>query len=621
MPRNGSGTFVQPAGTAAVPNTTIQSTPYNNLIADIGNEITGSLPINGVKAMTANLPMGNNRVTGVANPISGTDAATKSYVDLTAATTPEQSGSGAVGFTSDASPGDDTAAILAMLHAVPIGGEVYLSKSYNVTGYQNFNAAQYTGPGEIVTTVAANSPALLGGLARLNWGNDANMDVFGEEYLYAVRKEILAGNNITGTIYGDSTFANPSAVISNTNNYPENALNAIAAQIGLPTAFSMNNIAKAGTTFNDAISGNTKDSTSIVSNLGPTKKLIMMKFGLNEANKGSPGYPTGGAPRTAGLVAAWTQLAADLRAGLASIRSQTYGTLDATSIIYFGPNAAQNTGYQDFRYLETAIKLIKQICREFNVMYIDTYHRWNDAYTSNYRWTDGAWSDYPTNTIPGYGPLHPNDIGWSTIWGAVKYYLDQALVTPDNKTNKFLNPPVAAVAALAFSALPNAFQKGISQYRVTTANGWPANGMVTAFQSGDLDLTTQILHVDGSGTTFIRRKNTGANTWTAFTGSLATITLANTWVQDATGTLIGCRIGIDGKVHLQGAIKNGTITSGTDFGTLPVGFRASIEARLGGAMTSGGTPIGIGVRTNGTMYWVGTASATWTSLDGLSFYP
>ncbi|QND57406.1 hypothetical protein [Mesorhizobium huakuii] len=83
MPRSSSGVFVQPAGTAGVPNTLIQSTPYNALAADIGNEITGSLPISGVKAMGANLPMGGFRVVNAADPSGAQDAATKNYVDTT----------------------------------------------------------------------------------------------------------------------------------------------------------------------------------------------------------------------------------------------------------------------------------------------------------------------------------------------------------------------------------------------------------------------------------------------------------------------------------------------------------------------------------------------------------
>lgn len=85
MPRNSGGVYSQPAGTAGVPGTTIQSTPYNNLTADIGNEITNSLPTTGVKSMGANLPMGGFRVAAMGDPAIATDAATKNYTDTATA--------------------------------------------------------------------------------------------------------------------------------------------------------------------------------------------------------------------------------------------------------------------------------------------------------------------------------------------------------------------------------------------------------------------------------------------------------------------------------------------------------------------------------------------------------
>lgn len=55
MPRNSSGLYQLPAGTVAVPNTLIQSEKYNTFIADIGDEMTASLPRDGRAAMTGKL--------------------------------------------------------------------------------------------------------------------------------------------------------------------------------------------------------------------------------------------------------------------------------------------------------------------------------------------------------------------------------------------------------------------------------------------------------------------------------------------------------------------------------------------------------------------------------------
>ncbi|MCA1400046.1 hypothetical protein [Bradyrhizobium sp. BRP56] len=81
MPRQSNGTYQQPANTSGIPSTPISSTAYNALITDIGSEITNSLDRGGRSAMTAPLPMGGQKITGMADPTVSTDGATKNYVD------------------------------------------------------------------------------------------------------------------------------------------------------------------------------------------------------------------------------------------------------------------------------------------------------------------------------------------------------------------------------------------------------------------------------------------------------------------------------------------------------------------------------------------------------------
>lgn len=85
MSRQANGTYLQPANTAAVSGQTISSTAFNTLITDIGTEITNSVDRGGRSAMTANLPMGGNKVTGAADPTVATDLTTKNYVDTATA--------------------------------------------------------------------------------------------------------------------------------------------------------------------------------------------------------------------------------------------------------------------------------------------------------------------------------------------------------------------------------------------------------------------------------------------------------------------------------------------------------------------------------------------------------
>jgi hypothetical protein len=79
LPRS-SGTYTQPANTAAVANSTASSTAFNTLITDISTALTDSLPVDGTKAMAAALPMGSNKITGLAVGTALTDAASITQV-------------------------------------------------------------------------------------------------------------------------------------------------------------------------------------------------------------------------------------------------------------------------------------------------------------------------------------------------------------------------------------------------------------------------------------------------------------------------------------------------------------------------------------------------------------
>ena len=67
MARNGSGTYVLPAGNPVTTGTTISSTWANNTLNDIATALTNSIAKDGQTTPTANLPMGGYAHTNVAN--------------------------------------------------------------------------------------------------------------------------------------------------------------------------------------------------------------------------------------------------------------------------------------------------------------------------------------------------------------------------------------------------------------------------------------------------------------------------------------------------------------------------------------------------------------------------
>lgn len=80
MPRNGSGVYSPPAGTAAVPNTTIESADYNSVVSDLSQAMTDSVNVQGTAPFQANQPMATHKFTGMGDGSAATDSATLKQV-------------------------------------------------------------------------------------------------------------------------------------------------------------------------------------------------------------------------------------------------------------------------------------------------------------------------------------------------------------------------------------------------------------------------------------------------------------------------------------------------------------------------------------------------------------
>jgi len=65
MSRNGSGTYVLPAGQPAITGTTISSSTFNTLTSDLASALTQSVAVDGQSVITANLPMAGFKFTGL----------------------------------------------------------------------------------------------------------------------------------------------------------------------------------------------------------------------------------------------------------------------------------------------------------------------------------------------------------------------------------------------------------------------------------------------------------------------------------------------------------------------------------------------------------------------------
>lgn len=86
MPRDSGGNYSLPSSYLAVTGQTILASQHNPPLEDIATALTGSLPRNGSAGMQTDLPMGGFKITGMADGVAATDAATVGQSSTAAAT-------------------------------------------------------------------------------------------------------------------------------------------------------------------------------------------------------------------------------------------------------------------------------------------------------------------------------------------------------------------------------------------------------------------------------------------------------------------------------------------------------------------------------------------------------
>ena len=129
MSFNGSGTFqINTAGQPVVTGTTITSTAFNALTADLATGLSTCITKDGQTTPTANIPMGSNKITGLAAGTAATDAANLSQAQSTATKLLTVSGTDTI--TASGSP---------TVAAYATGASYYFSPANTNTGAVTIN--------------------------------------------------------------------------------------------------------------------------------------------------------------------------------------------------------------------------------------------------------------------------------------------------------------------------------------------------------------------------------------------------------------------------------------------------------------------------------------------------
>ncbi len=173
MSRNGSGVFTLVAGNPVVTGTTIASTWANSTLSDIASALTDSLAADGQTTATGNLKMGNNRITGLADGLASTDAATVSQVAASVAglgtmSTQNANNVAITGGAINGTPVGASTASTGRFTTLDATGNLAVTGTSTFTGLGSFNG---TGALKIPVGTTAQQPTPATGQIRFNSSN------------------------------------------------------------------------------------------------------------------------------------------------------------------------------------------------------------------------------------------------------------------------------------------------------------------------------------------------------------------------------------------------------------------------------------------------------------------
>lgn len=236
MSRNGSGTYVLPAGNPVVTGTIITSTWANTTMADVATALTGSIASDGQTVVTGNIQMGNNRITGLADGVAATDAATIGQIANANITSGNINGAvigniapangtftnlvATVSATVPTPPTiDDStkAATTAFVKAVINGGDNVVNSFNTRKGAVTLTSA------DVTTALGYIPPTPTGTGANGTWGiSISGNSASTTNGVYTIGAQTIAGvktfsDNIVGTISNATNAANATNATNSTN--------------------------------------------------------------------------------------------------------------------------------------------------------------------------------------------------------------------------------------------------------------------------------------------------------------------------------------------------------------------------------------------------------------------
>lgn len=484
-------------------------------------------------------------------------------------------------------------------------GEMFLpDRDFRVSSAPtNPTGVRMTGPGRLLLPET-------GGFQQLNSYGDTDILV-GKEYLY--RAYARLNNGPAGATAQLKIFVNGDSTVEGYVEAPASMDGRFLVQNLLPTLFQRRGLSNVSVT-NRGVSGTSWADLNAIPDLAPATDLIIIKYGIND---GAIGYSDSPQPSVSDRIAA---MATAMRAKLAAIRAQTYGTLTNCAILLMGPNATNDSPHgRNEEWYEQVRNVYVKAARDYKCAFFDTYAYLRDARAGAGRWMDVA----DVLLDPTFNPntaIHPLGIMNAWIWGGmmdtcfpqgeIAVWTANACVSIAD--NGGTNPATSKTPA----------DYGYAMWTVEladAADGWPTTGLLVTLRNPDTYSKQWLYPLAATGRVYERFAASGSAWSTVWVGAKVALSGTNGWVSFGGTSAVAAAIrDAQGVVTVQGRIKSGTTTAGTTMVTLPVGYRPA-EDHYFSCAGSGTTPVRVKVATTGDISCDSAGDATSTSISGISF--
>lgn len=307
--------------------------------------------------------------------------------------------------------------------------------------------------------------------------NVDNMDVvFGQEYLSAFHKKIMnrTTNNLLVVFSGDSTTAGNG--ITNSEYYINNIFKSLCDNKKIEYITVQNNGHSGANTATWA-------STYVIDDISATTDLLVLRWGLNDAN----------------LLLDTSTFETSLRNGLTTLRSAR--PVESLSVVLMSPNNVDCEAYPEKspEWGKAINKIIRTAARDFHCCFIDTFGIWRDA-------TNAA--DWMDNYL-----VHPQ--GVMNLWIASRIFnvvIPDAIISKYKTPEDLYNAPNGS-SLLSVDSTPSDYKEGIYIYP-NDDGGWPfpSGNVINTKTKNDGIIQINWAKTDASQFS-IRIGNTSSNTW------------------------------------------------------------------------------------------------------------